>query len=253
MGREDGTMKHPPLLLALTAITLTLLPQKAAPDPHHYPLKPTAPPGAKQIDLASWQALLPPDTPLSSLSIPGTHDTMAYPRPRGTAAGKKKKAGRRGWLPPTAQTQQNDLATQLCKGVRYIDLRLQHVHDRLTCHHGRVYLHCDFAEVLSILEDFFARQGGEREAVLARMMCANCYFSGRGAGGVGENGNTRSFEQTMRWYCHTNPLTRDFFRRRVYVGAGIPSLGQARGKIVVLQGFSSDAPMYPSLPAFSFR
>lgn len=252
-------MKRPPPFLALTVITLALLPQQTTPDPHHYPLKPTAPPGARRIDLALWQALLPPDTPLSALSIPGTHDTMAYPRPPATTSstgGKEKKSGRRGWLPPTVQTQQNDLATQLRKGVRYIDLRLQHVHDRFTCHHGRVYLHCDFAEVLSILEHFFSRQGGDRETVLVRIMCANCYFSGRGAGGVGENGNTRTFEQTMRWYRHANPLTHDFFRRRVYAGTGIPNLGQARGKIVVLQGFSSDALMYlfplPSFVLFLF-
>jgi hypothetical protein len=70
-------------------------------------------------------------------------------------------------------------------------------------------------------------------------MCNNCYFAGKGGGDKGENGNTRTFAETMEWYRNENPSTRGFFSNRVYRGKGIPMLGDSRGKIVVLQDFPS--------------
>ncbi|KAF8253847.1 PLC-like phosphodiesterase [Wilcoxina mikolae CBS 423.85] len=216
--------------MKLHRLVWLLLPFTTALPAPYYLLKPPAPPDATPINLSTWVSLLPLYIPISSLSIPGTHDTMAY-----------LKDGRR--LPPTTQTQHNDLSTQLRKGIRYLDLRLQHHKDRFTLHHGKAYLHFDLPEVISIIEEFL-KGDGKDETILVRIMCNNCHFAGKGGGDKGENGNTRTFAETMEWYRSGNPSTRNFFSNYVYQGKGIPMLGDSRGKIVVLQDFPSPELMF---------
>jgi len=181
------------------------------------------------IDLSRWQSLLPDSTPLSRLSIPGTHDTMSYPKPP------------RRSLPLLTQTQVLPLASQLSSGVRYLDLRLQHHEDRFVLHHGSVYLHFDLPSVLRIVEAFFAggSGGGARETLVVRASCNNCHVRGQK-----KFGNTRSFLATAEWYFHDDPATRDWFARRAFVSAGwhVPTLGETRGKVVFVQDFPEGEP-----------
>jgi 1-phosphatidylinositol phosphodiesterase len=233
--------------------------------------RPSLHPNAAPINMASWQSLLPNTTFLSSLSIPGTHDTMAYRKSRGS------------YLASFTQTQKHDLLTQLRNGVRYLDLRLQHHKDRFTIHHGATYLHFDLPEVLSIIETFLSAPESNQEALIVRLACNNCYHGG---GGNGQNGNTRKFWETMFWYVFENPATSQWFDRwalwdlqtlrqrleddealwaeeREYrlerrdleeeedkgydrePGEGVPTLGEARGKVTFIQNFPSELDFFP--------
>jgi 1-phosphatidylinositol phosphodiesterase len=223
--------------------------------------RPSLYPNAAPINMASWQSLLPNTTFLSSLSIPGTHDTMAY------------RKSRRNLLPLFTQTQKNDLLTQLRNGVRYLDLRLQHHQNRFTIHHGVAYLRFDLPEVLSIIETFLASEGGQ-ESLIVRVACNNCYHGG---GQKGQNGNTREFWETMVWYVYENSATSAWFDRwalwihqtlrqrtiqddeaAYYTpkptkqegsnrgpGKGVPTLGEARGKVTFIQNFASELGFFP--------
>jgi 1-phosphatidylinositol phosphodiesterase len=186
--------------------------------------RPMLRPNAVPINMASWQSSLHNSTSLSALSIPGTHDTMAYP-----------KRGR--ILPLFTQTQKLDLLTQLRNGVRYLDIRLQHHKNVFTIHHGLTYLHFDLSEVLSIIETFLSSPESARETLIIRMACNNCHLDSGGAK-RGQNENTREFWHTMDWYIFRNPATVGWFGLWMYWGREeVPTLGEARGKVVFIQDF----------------
>jgi 1-phosphatidylinositol phosphodiesterase len=231
--------------------------------------RPSLHPNAAPINMASWQSLLPNTTFLSSLSIPGTHDTMAY------------RKSRHSNIPLFTQTQKNDLLTQLRNGVRYLDLRLQHHRNRFTIHHGATYLNFDLPEVLSIIETFLASPDGAQESLIVRLACNNCYHGG---GDKGQNENTREFAETMYWYIFENEATSPWFdrwalwdhqtlRQRLQdaetaggeegkniieprdleeeeesnrtPGEDVPTLGEARGKVTFIQNFPSELEFFP--------
>lgn len=150
---------------------------------------------------------------LTALSVPGSHDTMAY---RGTIL---------------AQTQSSDLPTQLAAGVRAIDIRTRHFRDGFPIHHGIEYLHADFTDVVRQLSAFLRAHPGE--AILMRLKEESTPAE-----------NTRSYEATLNWYIHQNPQTRDLLSAYLWkpptgYDGSIPALGEVRGKIVVLQDFSA--------------
>ncbi|MEM7477649.1 MAG: phosphatidylinositol-specific phospholipase C [Planctomycetota bacterium] len=100
---------------------------------------------AKQHD---WMSRLPDELLVSSLSIPGTHDSCAY----------GSKVGIAGAF---ARTQWWSLEDQLKAGVRFLDIRCRQVQDKFTIHHGQVYLGQDFAEVRNICESFLNENPSE--------------------------------------------------------------------------------------------
>ncbi|HWR47487.1 MAG TPA: hypothetical protein VN327_07745, partial [Pseudonocardiaceae bacterium] len=64
---------------------------------------------------------IPGDTPVTELSIPGTHNSGCIGGPFGLA-----------------QTQDLDLSDQLNAGIRFLDIRLAHYQDNLFVHHDVV-------------------------------------------------------------------------------------------------------------------
>jgi 1-phosphatidylinositol phosphodiesterase len=81
-----------------------------------------------------WMARVDGDVLISSLTIPGTHDSAAY-----TLA----------W--PFVQTQLMDIKTQLDSGIRYFDLRCGIRDDEAEMVHGTAYLGLKLSEVLDTL------------------------------------------------------------------------------------------------------
>ncbi|KAM3419453.1 hypothetical protein BST61_g5379 [Cercospora zeina] len=82
----------------------------------------------------SWMSRLDDEAPVSSLSIPGTHDSAAYTQP---------------W--PFVATQNMDFTQQLESGIRYFDLRCGLVHDVAEMVHGPYLLGLKLHDVLHIL------------------------------------------------------------------------------------------------------
>ncbi|XP_057684032.1 1-phosphatidylinositol phosphodiesterase [Corythoichthys intestinalis] len=147
----------------------------------------------------SWMASIPDERPLSELTMPGSHNTMAL------------------YGGVYAECQTWSLELQLRAGVRFLDVRVRHVEGNLTIHHGVVYQHAHFGDVLKDVRDFLASYPSE--TVLMRVKeefseTNNIY------GAVVEH---------VRRYAHWEML----WHSRL-----VPSMGQARGKLIILQDFS---------------
>ncbi|EME23664.1 phosphatidylinositol-specific phospholipase C [Rhodococcus triatomae] len=175
-----------------------------------------SPSGLERAENPDWMGGLPDDIGLSELSLPGTHDTMAA---RASVF---------------AETQDVDLPIQLRAGVRALDIRTRHFRDVFPIHHGLEYLDTNFTDVVVQLTDFL--RDHPTEAVVMRLK--EEYTAAE---------NTRSYEDTLDWYIHDNPETGVRLREHLWHADGnrFPTLGEARGKIVVIQGFDSEKPFGP--------
>jgi 1-phosphatidylinositol phosphodiesterase len=66
------------------------------------------------IPHSSWMRDIPDDTPVTTLTVPGTHDSCSTDGPFGFA-----------------KTQNLDLTDQLNAGIRFLEIRLAHYQDNL--------------------------------------------------------------------------------------------------------------------------
>ncbi|MFI5843159.1 phosphatidylinositol-specific phospholipase C [Catenuloplanes sp. NPDC051500] len=147
-----------------------------------------------------WMSALPGTRPLSELSVPATHDTGA------------SRAGG-----DIALTQSMSLSEQLKSGIRGWDVRLGMHEGRLKIYHGIALQGQDFdTDVLATATTFLAAH--PRETVLMRI--------------AHETGNETNFGDLVKAQTDKYP--------RIYTGASDnPALDAIRGKIVILQSFSS--------------
>lgn len=133
--------------------------------------------------LSNWQSLLPDDTRLVDVSIPGTHDTMTYDmEPKSLDQAAREQAGKAAGIgtsalldlfgalrltdsklgkngaEPLAKTQNLDLRGQLESGARCVDIR---VDSKLGCHHGVFICKNDFQTALYTTYDFLNENPSE--------------------------------------------------------------------------------------------
>ncbi|WP_458124894.1 phosphatidylinositol-specific phospholipase C [Paenibacillus sp. Z3-2] len=157
---------------------------------------------------SNWMGSLPANTPLSSLSIPGTHDSGALYEP----------------INGTAKTQDLTIAQQLNVGVRFLDVRTRHYGDAFTIHHGAIYQNQNFDDVLNAVIGFLNNNPSETiiMSVKEEHTPAN---------------NTRTYEETFKSYVAKNP-------DKWLLTDRIPTLGEAKGKIVLLRRFDMSQSAY---------
>lgn len=197
----------------------------------------------------NWMSAIPDITPLSAMSIPGTHDSMAVDVSR------------------YAECQTLPLLSQLddC-GVRFIDIRLRQMDNGFACHHGMVYLNKNFADVLNDLKAFLKthptetivmsvkeeydsaslrmelkdpeKQPSDGEIALAAKMERR-----------GSPGALRRLYMNYYWYEPFSHLFMTYVDNKDFDGlflknpgkptlySSIPTMGMARGKIVVVRRF----------------
>ncbi len=153
-----------------------------------------------------WMAALPDSMKLSYMSIPGTHDSMALVGGDAIA------------------TQTTELATQLAAGIRVIDIRILFQFDSFFLCHGVMPEPGSFDSVMQTLETFLRQNPGE--TVLMRVQDAT--------NGLG---NTESFEQVFQSYW--SRYSGIFWNNANHETN--PTLGELRGKVVVLQNFTATA------------
>jgi 1-phosphatidylinositol phosphodiesterase len=153
---------------------------------------------------SDWMGSIDGNKSLAQLSIPGTHDSCARYEP----------------FPGTAICQKLTIADQLTAGIRYLDIRCRHYYDAFAIHHGSVYQHMNFDDVLNACISFLESHPTETiiMSVKEEYNAAN---------------NTRTFEQTFDSYVAKNP-------DKWYMTATIPNLSQVRGKIVLLRRFGAN-------------
>ncbi len=160
----------------------------------------------------NWMNFIRDEIFISDLSVPGTHDTIA------------SNIGMGG----IGDCQSLSLEKQLNAGIRAVDIRCRHIENMFTIHHGPIFLNATFQDVLAACRNFLKQNNSE--TILMRIQeeheAENC---------------TRSFESTF--LDETSNYTDLIYNIEKFEGI-FPTLGEVRGKIVILQGFPSGLRIY---------
>lgn len=151
-----------------------------------------------------WMAKAPDSVSLAQLSLPGTHDSGALYEA----------------IPGGAKTQNLDIAQQLGIGVRYLDIRLCNVSDSLAVYHGPESEMQTFPQVLASVNGYLDQHPTE-----AIVMAVKEETAAMNA--------TMTFEQVFDTYLD----------KHWYTDPSLPTLGAARGKIVLVRRFTATAPL----------
>jgi len=149
----------------------------------------------------NWMGALDDHKSLSQFSIPGAHNSGALHEP----------------FHGTSQCQHLAVSEQLAAGVRYLDVRCRHVDDAFAIHHGPISQKITFADVIDICTKFLA--GNPSECIVMSVKEESV-----------PSHNTRTFEETFNSYVENDP-------QRWLLGADVPILKDAQGKIVLLRQF----------------
>jgi hypothetical protein len=162
-----------------------------------------------------WMRGLAGSRSLASLSLPGTHETMAIHGGAWTQA--QEDFGDSG----------GTLAAQLTAGIRMIDIRAR-VNDgnTFTIHHGAGYQNANFDDVLGRLAAFLAAHPGETVLMRLKQECTG--EVGSCADASGQN----SFTQIFDSYVAKNRAL--WWTPGVSGDAAVPTLGEVRGKVVLV-------------------
>lgn len=161
-----------------------------------------------------WMRGIPDNRKLSELSMPGTHGSIA----RYNSSAERQWGIVEGDAFAFAANQWMTLHQQLIFGIRYLDIRVRHVSNNLQGHHGMVFQGGNMRSYLNEVQGFLRAQPSE----MVLMRVKEEYTP---------SGNTRSFFETFNEIASEYP---DLF----WKGGHVPTLGQARGKVVLLQDFS---------------
>ncbi|MEI4602419.1 phosphatidylinositol-specific phospholipase C domain-containing protein [Bacillus cereus] len=155
----------------------------------------------------NWMANIDNSRRIGELSIPGTHGSMAL------------HGGVAGAIGHIFINQTMDLTTQLNSGIRYIDIRCRHHYNNFAIHHERIFQHAFFSS--HVLEPVirFLRQNPS-ETILMRIKEE-----------YNPTGNTRTFSETFESFWTPN---QRYFWNPTSLN---PTLGEVRGRIIVLQDF----------------
>lgn len=162
------------------------------------------------VDGPCWMKYVNDNKFLDELSIPGTHDS-------GTCSVDNDTE------PQSSQVkcQQDYIPTQLLEGIRYFDIRLGKGNDPGICH-GDFYLfkkdgyYLHLSDVIRYFKTFLSEN--PREALIM--------LASRGNDEATDDSVTTAFAKVM----DDNP---DLF----YTSSHVPTLGEVRGKIVLLRRF----------------
>ena len=156
------------------------------------------------LNISSWMSTVADATPLSNMTIPGTHDTAAIHN-----------------LIPYVTAQRMSIPRQLNSGIRYLDLRCQDNNGSLEMHHGPVDLDLSLIQVLEMLETFLT--ANPTEAIIAQVKDERDQPS---------PGFAAAFQATLE-------ANNNRFGKLFELGVTTPTLGNVRGKIQLVRRFSS--------------
>lgn len=170
---------------------------------NHASFKTSTPAYPASIPLSGWMEMVPGNVNLTHLSLPGSHNACA----------RYERFGK------TAKCQTLTISEQLEAGIRFLDVRCRHIDNKFSIHHGIVYQRLDFDAVMHACTQFLDRHPGE----CIIMSIKEEYRSAN---------NTRSFEETFDAYAKR-------YADKWYLSPTIPTLQEARGKIVLLRRFTA--------------
>ncbi|KAM5542633.1 hypothetical protein V8D89_003594 [Ganoderma adspersum] len=164
-------------------------------------------------DLASFLSEMPDSLPLSSLVLPGTHDTLAL----------------YGWPFAQCQSPSTTLDVQLAAGIRVIDVRLAVVDGVLVAYHDIWPQRTPFQQMLSTLQAFLTAPTTSRETVVMSIKQEDYKTT-----------PLLTFSQSVHDEIMNGPggFAMWFLENR------IPLLGEVRGKVVMLSRFGGDGSVW---------
>jgi 1-phosphatidylinositol phosphodiesterase len=149
-----------------------------------------------------WMTGLHDSIKISRLTLPGTHETCSL----------------KGGALTACQTR--SLQDQLNAGIRFIDIRCRHINNGFAIHHGPIYQGITFdTGVRDVCVNFLRANPGE-----CIVMSVKEEYN--------PTGDTRTFEDTFDAYLQG-------FENFWYLGDGVPTLKDVRGKIFLLRRFSA--------------
>ncbi len=192
--------------------------------------------GTIGISKVDWMRRLPDDLHISELSIPGTHETMALygVNPAGDVIEFLMKILdsldiididiEEGYGSEVGKCQTAPLLVQLEAGIRAFDIRCRHIEDVFTIHHERLYQNATFGnDVLAVCRSFLADHPSETIIMRVKKEWT-------------EENCSRTFEETFLQE-YWNPYKYLFWDPSSSSYPDNPTLGEVRGKVVVLQNF----------------
>ncbi|SNB46286.1 phosphatidylinositol-specific phospholipase C [Geobacter sp. DSM 9736] len=156
---------------------------------------------------SDWMGLISDDTPISRLTIPGTHDTGTYTSHAIDGAGFVK-------------TQNMSISEQLKAGVRFLDIRGRLYRDSIVIHHEDFYLHLNLTDVINDCRAFL--KDHPSETILMSLKDEYDHYLP----------SLTYYHAFLRYHDRDPDLW--------YLGNSIPLLGDVRGKIVLLRRFGLD-------------
>lgn len=171
------------------------------------------------ISNPDWMGALPDSTPITNMSIPGTHDTM-------TSAEVLAAIG--------AQCQNNHLDVQLQGGIRYIDIRAWLLFNDLIISHGPAPTGDSLQGVFQTVFSFLDAHPGETIVMRIREENPPKW----------SNGNFVSHFQSLISGPVAAGAQKHLWTPPSPGSDSFPTLGQLRGKVVILQGFGSSPATY---------
>lgn len=194
------------------------------------------------ISQTSWMRDIPDDTPVTTLSIPGTHNSCCID-------------GLLGF----GKTQNLDLVDQLNAGIRFLDIRLAHYQDNLFAHHDIVHTGKSYADVLDICTSFLRQYPSEAvllsvkdesrfDSYLGRFAPSEAFGKPRGdpanwivrSSSFEEAFKARTWqhiEDASLFYNFAAPLPDSGSVTTDLALTSETTLGEVRGKIVLLRRF----------------
>ncbi|KAF2238205.1 PLC-like phosphodiesterase [Viridothelium virens] len=171
--------------------------------------------------LDSWMKELHDATPLSGLSIPGTHNSHTYYRAL-----------------PSVRCQSVALLDQLENGIRFLDIRLQPERPHDSSHDGLLLVHGLFPVSLTGPKYF-------RPLLTTLLAFLESHPSESIVLSLKREGSGSATDHQFHRILHDHYIQQDPIRW--YTAPMIPSLGAVRGKLVLLRRFELN-PSTPSSP-----
>ncbi|KAF8579476.1 PLC-like phosphodiesterase [Ramaria rubella] len=153
--------------------------------------------------LSSFLADMPSHLPLSSLMLPGTHNSVAF----------------FGWPVSQCQNPSTPLSCQFSSGIRVLDIRLSIINGVLLSYHGIYPQKLPFLDILKAVHIFLTSPAGKTETIVLSVKQ--------------EDQASLLFSQLVQKAVYNGPGGRDMW----FLENRIPTLGEVRGKVVLFSRF----------------
>ena len=163
---------------------------------------------AEPLSGKNWMSRISSNTYLRNISIPGTHDS-------GTSTASGATAS-------LSKCQDWDITTQLNNGVRFLDMRFKVNGERLQVYHGIISMNLYHDDFFNVVRQFLADYPSE-----------TVILSIRNENDEASSTEKLKFEQILDAEINANSS-------KWFVGASVPRLSEARGKMVLFRRYDSN-------------